>query len=175
MRDWWEKSRMGDSGVASFERPKLTTTADMVFIACGSLRMGSDKHSPEAAPFTTSLSTVSAKSKATKEEETMRWLLLATLALIIVAPTMTFETDDANAAVCGRGAHRAGCVGPRGAVGVGPRGAVGVGPHGGVVGRRYGPGIWYGTGRRFWHGEWYAYGVGPCWAMSPVGYVWICQ
>ena len=105
----------------------------------------------------------------------MRWLLLATLALIIVAPTMTFETDDANAVECGRGPHRAGCVGPRGAVGVGPRGAVGVGPHGAVVGRRYGPGVWYGTGRRFWHGQWYAYGVGPCWAQSPVGFVWICR
>src|ERR1019366_3314473 len=45
----------------------------------------------------------------------------------------------------------------------------------GVVGRRYGAGIWYGTGRRFWLGQWYPYGVGACWALSPVGYVWICQ
>ncbi len=97
----------------------------------------------------------------------MRSLLLATLALIIVAPTMTLETNDANAAVCGRGSFRAGCVGPMGAAVVGPRGAV-------VVGRRYGPGIWYGTGRRFWRGQWYAYGVGPCWASTSVGYVWIC-
>ena len=45
-----------------------------------------------------------------------------------------------------------------------------------VVGRRYGAGIWYGTGRRFWRGQWYAYGVGACWASVPdVGYVWICQ
>jgi hypothetical protein len=44
-----------------------------------------------------------------------------------------------------------------------------------VVGRRYGPGIWYGTGRRFWRGQWYAYGVGPCWAIASVGYVWICR
>ena len=45
----------------------------------------------------------------------------------------------------------------------------------GIVGRRYGPGIWYGTGRRFWRGRWYPYGVGSCWALAPVGYVWICQ
>jgi hypothetical protein len=44
-----------------------------------------------------------------------------------------------------------------------------------VVGRRYGPGIWYGTGRRFWRGQWYAYGVGRCWARTSVGYVWICR
>jgi hypothetical protein len=31
-----------------------------------------------------------------------------------------------------------------------------------------------GGGRHFWHGRWYGYGVGPCWAVSPVGYVWIC-
>jgi hypothetical protein len=43
-----------------------------------------------------------------------------------------------------------------------------------VVGRRYHGGIWYGTGPRFWRGQWFAYGVGPCWAWSPVGYVWVC-
>jgi hypothetical protein len=45
-----------------------------------------------------------------------------------------------------------------------------------VVGRRFGPGIWYGTGRRhFWRGRWYAYGVGRCWARTSVGFVWICR
>ena len=44
-----------------------------------------------------------------------------------------------------------------------------------VVGRRYGPGIWYGPGRRYWRGQWYDYGVGSCWALAPVGYVWICR
>lgn len=97
----------------------------------------------------------------------MRSLYLATLALIAVLTTTTFETDQANALVCGRGAVRAGCVGPRGAAIVGPRGAA-------VVGRRYGPGVWYGTGRRYWNGRWYAYGVGRCWASAPVGFVWIC-
>lgn len=29
---------------------------------------------------------------------------------------MTFETSDANAVVCARGVHRAGCAGYRGAV-----------------------------------------------------------
>ena len=43
-----------------------------------------------------------------------------------------------------------------------------------VVGRRYHGGTWYGTGRRFWRGQWYAYGSGPCWLLSPIGYVWIC-
>jgi hypothetical protein len=43
-----------------------------------------------------------------------------------------------------------------------------------VVGRRYHGGIWYGTGPRFWRGQWFAYGVGPCWAWSPIGYVWVC-
>jgi hypothetical protein len=31
-----------------------------------------------------------------------------------------------------------------------------------------------GGGRRFWHGRWYAYGVGPCWRLTPAGYVWVC-
>jgi hypothetical protein len=43
-----------------------------------------------------------------------------------------------------------------------------------IVGRRYHGGVWYGTGRRYWRGQWYAYGVGPCWLLSPIGYVWIC-
>jgi hypothetical protein len=43
-----------------------------------------------------------------------------------------------------------------------------------VVGRSYHGGIWYGTGPRFWKGRSYAYGVGPCWAASPIGFVWIC-
>lgn len=43
-----------------------------------------------------------------------------------------------------------------------------------VVGRSYHGGIWYGAGRHYWNGRWYAYGVGPCWAASPIGYVWIC-
>jgi hypothetical protein len=43
-----------------------------------------------------------------------------------------------------------------------------------IIGRRYHGGIWYGTGRRFWRGRWYAYGVGPCWRPSPIGFVWIC-
>jgi len=44
-----------------------------------------------------------------------------------------------------------------------------------VVGRRYHGGVWYGTGgRRFWRGQWYPYGVGPCWLLTPIGYVWVC-
>ena len=33
---------------------------------------------------------------------------------------------------------------------------------------------WYGTGRRWYGGRWWAYGVGRCWRMSPIGYVWVC-
>jgi hypothetical protein len=44
-----------------------------------------------------------------------------------------------------------------------------------VIGRRYHGGTWYGAGRRFWRGRWYAYGVGPCWRSSPIGFVWICS
>ena len=67
-------------------------------------------------------------------------------------------------------------VGPRGgAAVVGPRGGVAVGPRGNVVvGSRYYGGVWYGTGRRYWGGRWWDYGVGRCWAPSPIGYVWIC-
>lgn len=31
-----------------------------------------------------------------------------------------------------------------------------------------------GGGRRFWNGHWYSYGVGPCWSLTPDGYIWIC-
>lgn len=97
----------------------------------------------------------------------MRTFLLAAFSVAVVATTITVDTTDANAAVCGRGPNRAGCIGPRGVAIAGPNGA--------VVGRRYGAGIWYGTGRRYWGGQWYNYGVGPCWALAPVGYVWTCR
>jgi hypothetical protein len=74
--------------------------------------------------------------------------------------------------------------GPRGGMAVrGPRGGVAVrGPHGGVavrggahrVGGRYYGGVWYGHGRRFYGGRWWAYGVGSCWRLTPIGYVWVC-
>jgi hypothetical protein len=43
-----------------------------------------------------------------------------------------------------------------------------------VVGRSYHGGVWYGTGRRYWRGQWYPYGVGDCWLLAPIGYVWVC-
>jgi hypothetical protein len=73
--------------------------------------------------------------------------------------------------------------GPRGGVAVrGPGGGVAVrGPGGGVaargayrVGGRYYGGVWYGHVRRFYGGRWWPYGVGSCWARSPIGYVWVC-
>jgi hypothetical protein len=64
--------------------------------------------------------------------------------------------------------------GPRGGVAVrGPRGGVAVrGPH--RVGGRYYGGVWYGHVRRWYGGRWWPYGVGRCWAPSPIGYVWVC-
>ena len=73
--------------------------------------------------------------------------------------------------------------GPRGGVYArGPRGRVYArGPRGGVyvrgpyrVGRRYYGGIWYGHVRRWYGGRWWPYGVGSCWAPSPIGFVWVC-
>ena len=55
----------------------------------------------------------------------------------------------------------------------GPRGGVYVrGPY--RVGRRYYGGIWYGHVRRWYGGRWWPYGVGSCWAPSPIGFVWVC-
>jgi hypothetical protein len=57
---------------------------------------------------------------------------------------------------------------------VGPRGRVVV--HGGPyrVGGRYYGGVWYGHARRWYGGRWWPYGVGECWAPSPIGFVWTC-
>jgi hypothetical protein len=46
----------------------------------------------------------------------MRSFLLIASAVMAFAATMSFETTDANAVVCARGVHRAGCAGARGAV-----------------------------------------------------------
>jgi hypothetical protein len=46
----------------------------------------------------------------------MRAFLLAASAVLAFAATMTVEMTDANAVVCARGVHRAGCAGHRGAV-----------------------------------------------------------
>jgi hypothetical protein len=54
------------------------------------------------------------RRKQTKEA-TMRPFLLIVAAILAFAATMTFETTDANAVVCARGVHRAGCAGYRGA------------------------------------------------------------
>jgi hypothetical protein len=45
----------------------------------------------------------------------VRFFLIAH-AILAFAATMTIETTDANAVVCARGVHRAGCAGYRGAV-----------------------------------------------------------
>ena len=110
--------------------------------------------------------------------------------LAAVAPASNAEPVYYRAGVRGprggvavRGPRGAVAVGPRGGVAVrGPRGAIAVGPRGGVavrggayrVGGRYYGGVWYGTGRRWYGGRWWPYGVGSCWAPSPIGYVWTC-
>jgi hypothetical protein len=42
------------------------------------------------------------------------------------------------------------------------------------VGGHYHGGIWYGHNGHYWNGRYYAYGVGSCWALTPIGYVWVC-
>jgi hypothetical protein len=71
------------------------------------------------------------------------------------------------------GEGHGGAGGSGGAVHVGG-GGLHVG--GGRVHAGGGPGVRVvdGGGRRFWHGRWYAYGVGPCWRLTPGGYVWVC-
>ncbi|MEH2564223.1 hypothetical protein [Bradyrhizobium sp. AZCC 2289] len=46
----------------------------------------------------------------------MRYFLLIAAAVIAFGATMTVGPTDANAVVCARGVHRAGCAGYRGAV-----------------------------------------------------------
>jgi hypothetical protein len=46
----------------------------------------------------------------------MRLFLLAALAVTAFAATLAMDLTDANAVVCARGPHRAGCAGPNGAV-----------------------------------------------------------
>jgi hypothetical protein len=47
----------------------------------------------------------------------MKFLALMGLGVCVFITGMTLPTTDANAVVCARGVYRAGCVGPRGAVG----------------------------------------------------------
>ncbi|MEH2623133.1 hypothetical protein V1292_001188 [Bradyrhizobium sp. AZCC 1719] len=46
----------------------------------------------------------------------MRYLLIIASALFAFGTAMTFESTEANAAVCAKGVYRAGCAGARGAV-----------------------------------------------------------
>jgi hypothetical protein len=50
----------------------------------------------------------------------MRFFVLAALGIAAFVATMTIDRTDANAVVCARGVHRAGCVAPRRAVVVHP-------------------------------------------------------
>jgi hypothetical protein len=48
----------------------------------------------------------------------MRFMAMMGLGFCVFVTGLTLPTTDANAVVCARGYYRAGCVGPRGAVGV---------------------------------------------------------
>jgi hypothetical protein len=62
----------------------------------------------------------------------MRMLIIAASAIGTLIFTMAWSSNDTQAAVCGRGVYRAGCVGPNGAVVVHKH------ARHGVVCRRYG-------------------------------------
>jgi hypothetical protein len=62
------------------------------------------------------LTTNETQQRKQKREINMRSFLLIAAAVLAFGATMTFETTDANAVVCARGIHRAGCAGARGAV-----------------------------------------------------------
>jgi hypothetical protein len=97
---------------------------------------------------------------------------VAIAATLMIPTTLSAQVGAVpNVGPSVRGSVERGIPGPLPAPGA--RGVV-VERGGPIVGRRYHGGIWYGTGRRFWRGRWYAYGVGPCWRPSPIGFVWIC-
>ncbi len=49
------------------------------------------------------------------------------------------------------------------------------GGHGGFHGGGFHGGRGFRGGRgHFWHGRWWGYGIGPCWQLTPIGYIWIC-
>jgi hypothetical protein len=102
--------------------------------------------------------------------------LMAAVAVLLI-PTSVFAARGGGG---GRGSvgHVSAShvsVGHVGRVGVGHVGVghVGVG-HVGVG--RVGVGhVRVSHARHFWHGRWYGYGVGPCWRLTPDGYIWICD
>ncbi len=49
--------------------------------------------------------------------------------------------------------------------------------HGGRGGHWGGGGHWHGGGwgrGHYWHGRWWGPGIGPCWRLTPVGWIWVC-
>lgn len=104
----------------------------------------------------------------------------AVIALVTAVLSTALLSADAFARPGRGGGHAGHASFHRGAVGV-HRGAAVVGHHGALarggayrVGGHYHGGVWYGAGRHWWNGRWYAYGVGSCWLISPIGYVWVC-
>jgi hypothetical protein len=70
--------------------------------------------------------------------------------ILLVLGLLTIQVSEADAAACAAGPHRAGCVGPRGAVGVHRGYGYGYGYHGGaaVVRPAYGARCYWRAGVR---------------------------
>jgi hypothetical protein len=105
--------------------------------------------------------------------------IVGAIAASLLLPTTMLQARGGGGH--GGGGHGGGGHGGGGHVGGGGRGGAmhvgggGMRVGGGGVHIGGGPGVRVvGGGRRFWRGRWYAYGVGPCWQLTPGGYVWIC-
>jgi hypothetical protein len=70
------------------------------------------------------------------------------IALAVGLLGVTLSVSEASAYSCVRGAYRAGCIGPRGAIAVGPRGAVAVGRYGNVYSYQRGSSCVWRNGQR---------------------------
>jgi hypothetical protein len=116
-----------------------------------------------------------------RRNHALRRIIMLRTAFIVGAIAASLLLPTTMLQARGGGGHGGGGHGGGGHGGGGGRGgAVHVGGGGmrmggGGVRVGGGPGVRaVGGGRRFWHGRWYAYGVGPCWQLTPGGYVWIC-
>jgi hypothetical protein len=100
-------------------------------------------------------------------------MLRTTFFVCSIAASLLIPTTMLQAR--GGGGHGSGGHGGGGRGGAVHVGGGGMHMGGGRVHVGGGPAVRVGGGgRRFWHGRWYAYGVGPCWQLTPGGYVWVC-
>ena len=90
--------------------------------------------------------------------------LVAAVAACLFIPASAFAKKGGGGGGGGGGWQQGGGKGKPGGGGWQGGGGPGGGWQGG--GRHH--------GRRFWRGRWWNYGVGPCWRITPAGYIWIC-